>query len=376
MQVALLKLGSSVSVGSDIDSLNFSAQTLKKNLDATLALLEERLYRPKFTAEAFARIKKQTLESFKNRKSQPALVATEVFAKINYGAGHPLGVSEFGTEETVKNLTLKDVEDYYARLVTGRGATVVIVGDVGKPEIVGKLGFLKKLPATDLPLPPLPAAPAIAKTRLYLVDVPKAAQTEFRVGYVTGLKYDATGEFYRSAVMNFALGGGFNGRVNLNLREDKGYTYGARTSLTGNKYTGGFAFSSGIRADATDAALTEVLKELGNYGKDGITPDELSFTKSALGQRDALLYETPVQKAGFIRRILDYHLPADFVDQQNKILAGIGKAEIDALAAKWVKTGGVNILLVGDKAKILPGLQKFDLEIVELDADGSPVPAK
>ena len=373
-QMELLKLGSSINVGSDLDTLSFSVRSLRKNLDRTLALFEERLFRPKFTPEAFARIHQQTMEGFKSMKSQPATVATNVFAHLNYGSKNPLGVSETGTEETVRGLTLKDVEDYYARLITGRDATLVVVGDATEADIVARLDFLKKLPDRALPLPPPPAAPAIEKTRIYLVDIPRSAQTEFRVGYVTGLKYDATGEHYRGQLMNFNLGGNFNSRVNVNLREDKGWTYGARTALAGNKHTGTFAFSSSIRGDATDAALTEVLNDLGRFAREGITADELAFTQSALGQRDALLYESPVQKAAFLRRILDYNLAPTYVEEQSKILAAITKPELDALATKWVKTGGVNILLVGDKEKILPGLRKFDLEIVELDVNGEPVP--
>ncbi|MCX6955714.1 MAG: pitrilysin family protein [Verrucomicrobia bacterium] len=375
MQVELQTLGSSVSVGSDFDDINFSVQTLKKNLDQTLPLLEERLLRPKFTAAAFDRLKRQMLEGFKSRKSQPALVATEVFAKLNHGPTSILGISSSGTEETVKNLTLQDIEGYYARAITARGAKVVVVGDITQQEIVGRLGFLAKLPVREVKLPAVPAAPAIAKTRIYVVDVPKAAQTEFRVGYVTGQKYDATGDYYRAMLMNYPLGAAFSSRVNLNLREDKAWTYGARTAFSASKYSGTFAFSSGIKADATGGALTEVLKELNHYAQGGITAEELAFTKSALGQRDALLYETPLQKAGFIRRILDYDLPADFVDTQNKILATIDKAEIDRIAAKWIQTKAINILLVGDKAKILPAVKDFGYDIVELTPDGAPVSA-
>ena len=373
MQQLLQTLGSSVSVGSDFDDINFSVQTLKKNLDKTLPLLEERLLRPKFTATAFDRLKRQTLEGFKSRKAQPALVATEVFAKINHGPANILGVSPAGTEETVKNLTLADVEDYHARFLTARGAKLVVVGDITQADLTGRLGFLAKLPGRDVKLPPVPAAPAISKTRLYIVDVPKAAQTEFRVGYVTGLTYDATGEFYRAGLMNYILGGAFNSRLNLNLREDKAWTYGARSGFTGSKYSGSFTFSSGIRVDATGGALTEILKELNAYAQQGITAEELAFTQSALGQRDALLYETPLQKAGFIRRIMDYNLPADYTDTQNKILATMQKSEIDRVAAKRIKTDAVNLLLVGDKSKILPAVQHFGFEIIELTPEGTPV---
>lgn len=372
-QSELQKLGSSIGVGAGFDDVTVTVQSLKKNLAKTMALVEERLLRPKFSAKAFDRIKKQTMEGFKMRKAQPAAVASEVFARVNYGAGNILGISAIGTEETVRGLTLKDVEDYYAKSLTRRGARLAVVGDVTKEEIAAKLQFLAKMPDREIKLPAPPEAPKVEKTRIYFVDVPRAAQTEFRVGYVTGLKYDATGEYYRAGLANYALGGMFSSRLNLNLREDKAWTYGARSGFSGDKYTGVFAFSSGIRSDATAQALGEVLKELGNYAQSGPTAEELAFTKKAIGQRDALDYETPAQKAGFIMRILEHNLDADFVEQQNRILAGIDEKTMDPLAAKWFKTNAVNIVLVGDKAKVLPELQQSGFEITELDADGAPI---
>ena len=214
------------------------------------------------------------------------------------------------------------------------------------------------------------------ESKIFLVDIPKAAQTEFRVGYATNLKYDATGEYYKAGLMNFALGGGFNGRLNIDLREEKGWTYGARSSFNGDKYSGEFEFSSGIRADATDSALAETIKILKDYSSNGVTDSEMVFMKSAIGQRDALRYETGFQKAGFIRNILEYNLPADYADQQNKIMKGITQNDINALAKKWVNPNKLNMLLVGDKAKILPGLQKLGYKIIELDVDGKPVEKK
>jgi zinc protease len=369
MQAELQKIGSSVSVSSSFDEITFRIQTLKKHLDKTLSLFEERLLNPSFTQSAFDRIQKQSIEGFKQSKSQPAAIASNVFDMMNYGTSI-LGLSPAGTEYTVKNLTLKDVEDYYANNMTSKNARLVVVGDVTEKEILGKLDFLKKLPTKEIKLPTIPATPAVDKTRVYLVDVPKAAQTEFRVGSVTGLKYDATGEFYRASLANYALGGAFNSRINLNLREDKGWTYGARSGFSGDQYSGTFTFSSGIRANATDSALVEVMKELNDYSKKGITDEEIKFMKSALGQRDALLYETGFQKAGFIGRILEYDLPANYVDTQNKILANITKKEIDQVASKWIKPATSNILLVGDKVKILPGLEKLGYEIIELDVNG------
>ena len=260
--------------------------------------------------------------------------------------------------------------------MTSQDAEVVVVGDITEDEILPRLSFLNNLPNKKITIPTIATTPVVEKTKIYLVDVPKSAQTEFRVGYVTGMKYDASGEYYKTGLMNYALGGAFNSRLNLNLREDKGWTYGARSNFNSDKQTGDFEFSSGIRGNATDSALIEIMRELKDYAGKGITDEEIAFMKSAIGQRDALRYETGVQKAVFIGNILDNNLPADFVDQQNNIIKNITKADIDALSKKWINADKMNILVVGDKAKILPGLEKLGYEIIELDVDGKKMEKK
>jgi zinc protease len=372
----LQKIGSSINVGSGLDAIEINVQTLKKNLDKTLELLQERLFAPNFQAEAFSRMKNQALEGVKQSKSQPATVASAVFAKLNYGPTHIMAIPEGGTEATIPNITLEDIQHYYDNYMTSVGTKVVVVGDVKQQEILPKLSFLNKLPAKKINLPKIDPAPKVDKTKVYLVDIPKAAQTEFRVGYATGLKYDATGDYYKSYLTNFPLGGAFNSRVNLNLREDKGWTYGARSGFSGDEYTGEFSFSSGIKADATDSALVEVMKEIKDYVTNGPSNQEVDFMKNAVGQRDALAYETGIQKANFIRRILDYNLPADYVAQQNKILKNMTAGQMKAMAQKYLKPEKMNILLVADKQRVLDKVKKLGYEIVELDADGNPVSAK
>lgn len=377
MAVELQKLGSNVNTGSNVDGITFNIQCLKKNLDRTMQLVEEKMLNPKFTESAFTRIQKQRLESIKQSKADPSAVADLVFAKVNYGANNILSMSEGGTESTIKNMKLQDVESYYNNYMTSKGVKVVVVGDVKQEEVLPKLAFLNKLPNKKIDMPSVNGlASVVDKTKVYMVDIPKAAQSEFRVGYATGLKYDATGDYYRSILMNYPLGGDFNSRLNLNLREDKGWTYGARSSFSADEYSGDFEFSSGIRADATDSALAEVMKELVNFRENGITEAELKFMKNSLGQRDARSYETGFQKANFIGRILNYNLPANYVDQQNKILAKLTREEVGAMAKKMLDPAKMNILLVGDKAKILEGVKKLGYPIIELDADGKPIEKK
>jgi zinc protease len=376
MSLELAKLGSSINVSTSEDATIFSVQTLKKNLARTLQLLEERMLRPQFTEENFNRNKNQLTESIRNAKSQPALIASQVYNKVNYGSSNLWSLPLQGTMETIKNITLDDIKQYYNNYISSADARVVIVGDVKEIEILPKLAFLNQLPNKPVTLPTIPAKGVdVAKTKIYLVDVPNAAQTEFRVGYVTGTPYDATGNHYRALLTNYPLGGAFNSRLNLNLREDKGWTYGARSGFDANKYTGTFTFSSGIRANATDSALVEVMRELKDYATNGVKPDEINFMVNSIGQSDARNYETGVQKALFIGRILEYNLPADFVKQQSEIRKNITKNEMDTIIRKNLNTDKMNIVLVGDKKAILPGLQKLGYEIVELDADGNPVKA-
>ena len=374
---ALQSLGSSISIVSNTDDVTYTVQALKKNFGKTLAILKERLYQPQFKQDAFDRLKQQALQSLKAAKGQPATIANSVFAKLNYGANNILGISEDGTEETVKNITLQDIENYYNNYMTSQGAKVVVVGDIKQQEVLSQLDFLNQLPNKKINLvKPSNLATHVDKTKVFLVDVPKGAQTEFRVGYATGLKYDATGDYYKSFLANFPLGGGFNSRLNMNLREEKGWTYGASSRFIGDDNTGEFRFSSGIRADATDSALAEVMREMNDYVQNGPTDEELTFMKGAVGQSDALRYETGPQKAMFIRRILDYNLPGNYTELQTKILNGMSKSEMQAFAKKYLHPEKINILLVGDKARVLEGVKKLGYEVVELDSDGNKVDGK
>lgn len=374
MGVAMQKLGSTVFINSDVNNFFVSIQALKENVAQTLALVEERLLNPKFTDAAFNRIKKQRLDFFRLAKSNPDQVADVAFAKLNYGHNHILGINQSGTEQTIAGITRQDIEDYYNNNFTVNGAKIVIVGDVKQEDILPRLRFLDKLPAKKVMLPELPQAKNDASTQVYLVDIPKSAQTAFRIGYATNLKYDYAGDFNKARLMNYPLGGDFNSRLNLNLREDKGWTYGAVSGFSGDEISGDFQFSSGIRSDATDSALVEIMKEIKNYFYNGITEEELKFMKNSIGQRDALSYETGFQKANFMSRILDYNLPANYAEIQNKQLASITKKQIDEIIKKYLKPDNMNILLAGDKTKIYEAVKKLGYKITELDTEGNVIP--
>lgn len=372
--VALDKLGSNINVYTTDDATVVNVQSLKKNLDKTLQLLEERLLRPKFTQEAFDLNKKRNIESIKNAMNRPNYVASTIYPKILYGADNVLGWPATGTVQTLSNIELKDVENYYANNFSRNEAEIIVVGDVTKDDILPKLSFLQQMPDKLVKLPNVKTTQQVGKTKVYFVNVPNAAQTEFRVGYVTNLKYDALGDYFKAGVMNYPLGGAFNSRLNLHLREEKGWTYGAHGSFDGDKYTGVYSFSAGIKADATDSALADVMNIIKDFKSKGVSKEELDFTRKSMGQSDARKYEAAFQKAGFLSRILDYNLPATYTKEQNALLEKLSQGEINGLASKYAPDPSkVNIVLVGDKAKVWDKLKKLGYDMVELDKDGNPV---
>lgn len=373
MDNALDKLGSSISFDAGTDGMNVYISALKKNLDKTLELFQERLYHPKFTAEDFERIKKQQLESIKVQSTQPRVVAENIYNKTLYGQKHIKAIPVYGTTETVNAITLDDVKAFYAANFSPSVTSLVVVGDVEQAVIEPKLAFLNTWPKKDVAMPKLAKGSAIEKTKLYLVDIPKAAQSEIRVGYVTDLTYNPVGDYYKATLANYPLGGAFNSRINLNLREDKGWTYGARTYFDSDEYDGTFTFSSGVKASASDSAVAEVMKEITSYHAKGIMDNELTFLKSSIGQRDALSYETGFQKARFLSRIVQYNLSPTYVEDQTKMLTTISPADINALAQKYMDPTKMNIVVVGDKEKIKAGIDKLGYEVIELDSKGEVV---
>jgi zinc protease len=376
MTSELEKLGSSISINAGAEGITVSVQSLVKNLDATLALLEQRLLHPRFAEDDFERLKKQQLEGIANQATQPTAIANNVYNKLLYGQNDIRSIGTIGNETTVKNIALADVKRFYQENFSPSVTNLVVVGDVGQKDILPKLTFLNQWQPREVVIPEPKTGPAIDKTRIYLVDKEQAPQSEIRIGYLTEVPFDATGQYYRLGLMNYLLGGNFNSRINLNLREDKGYTYGARSGFTSTKTPGPFTANAGVKATATDSSVVEFIKEIQQYREMGVTADELAFLKSSIGQSDARNYETPFQKAGFLNQIIEYNLDKTFVDERNRILQALKKEEVDALAKKALPAEKMLILVVGDKQLVKPGLEKLGYEVVELDKDGNRVVAQ
>jgi zinc protease len=360
-------------VFSGADNTTVYVQTLTKNMPATMALLEQRLLHPRFDPADFDRIKKQTLQGIANQVTQPVVIANNAYNKLLYGPNDIMGVPSNGTTASVTSITLDDVKQFYQQNYAPNVSYLTVVGDVDQAAAEQPLAFLKAWPQKNVTLPTAPVAQAQPdKTKIYFINKDGAAQSEIRVGYLTSLPYDATGDYYRAYLSNYLLGGAFNSRINLNLREDKGYTYGANSSYRSTRFAGPYTAQAGVRADATAASVKEFMKEINNY-RTGISDEELTFLQSSVGQSDALRYETGQQKAGFLSRLVEYDLKPDYVTQQADILKNLKKEDVTASVQKYLPGDKMYIVVVGDRAKSFPGLSELGYDVVELDVNGMPV---
>jgi len=364
MSNALEKLGSQVSIYADKTHTNVYVSTLTKNLDATLKLVEEKLFRPAFNADDFERNKKQIIQNIQHSMKDAGYLASNTYSKLLYG-DNIAALPSSGTLNSIEAITLDDVETFYKANFKPQGAQVIIVSDLSEADVEPKVksalaNWQGKGQSFDVDF----TEPNVQTNVIYLVDKPGAPQSEIRIGK-RDMVEDITGEFFKANLMNFALGGTFNSRINLNLREDKGYTYGARSRFWGDKTSGGFTASAAVRADSTAASITEFTNELNNYAQNGVTDEELMFMRKAINQKDALKYETPNAKLGFLAQILEFDLEPNFVKERNKIVSTISKEEINALAKKHLNAKDMIYLVVGDAKTLRPELEKLGMKVVD-----------
>lgn len=365
----LERIGASVSISTGQYQTKVTVNTLSKHLDKAMSLMMERTLRPAFTEEDFDRIKSQTIEGLMASRKTPQGLAGRAIESVLYGATHPLSYPMAGIPSTVEAITLEDVKAYYKAHFPAHLNGVTVSSSLPQAAIISALQGFASLDVTEAYRIPIENLPEIKGRTLYLVNKEGAAQSSLRTAQPS-IKYDALGDYYKAGLANFNLGGTFNSRINLNLREDKGYTYGARSGFDGSKEFGSFRVSSEVNKDATAASITEVLNELESFAAEGMTEEEYDYMRSAIGQRDALQYETPGRKLGLLGTIMRYDLPLNYRTQQNNILKETDREVLNALANKLIQPENMAIVIVGDEATIREELEGLGIPIKLLDEDG------
>ena len=361
MSLELQKLGSNVRVNSGNEYIDIFISSVSKNLDATIDLVLEKLTKPAFNDLDFNRLKGQTIQGIQNARKDANALAGEGWSKLLYG-NSIAGLSTRGTLSSVGALTQDDVRSFYADYIKPAGGQLIVVSDLTQAQIKKSLKSLEAWTGQPKSFGSTFAEVKFDPNTIYLVNKDAAAQSVIRIGQ-RSITRDFTGEFFKAGLMNFNLGGAFNSRINLNLREDKGYTYGARSGFSGSNFNGSFSAGASVRADATDESFTEFKKEIANYQANGMTADELAFMRNAIGQRDARSYETPNQKLRFMANILEYKLPKNFTKVQADIIQNSTLEEFNALAKKHLDFDNMAKMVVGDAATLKPEFEALGYKI-------------
>jgi zinc protease len=379
LEEAIDELGANIRMSTARESITIRANCLASKFEPVYALVEEILLEPRWDETEFDRIKRETIENINRRDARPNTIATNVFNKLLYGSGHILSNSTLGTPESVEAISIEDLKKFYEGNFSPTVAHVSIVGDVTQEKAINTFAsFEDKWSAREVAFPEYPTPPARAKTQLYFVDVPKAKQSEIRVGHLALGFGDS--DYYPAVVMNYKLGGSFNSNLNMILREEKGYTYGARSQFNGSLHAGPFVASSAVKSNTTFESMEIFKDEIAGY-REGIAAEDLNFTKNALIKSNARRFETLGALIGMLNQIATYDLPTDYIKQRESVVQGMTLDEHRQLARKHIRPDGMIYLVVGDAETQLGPLRRLGLGQPILlnktgDPAGSPMTAK
>ncbi|WP_081967906.1 M16 family metallopeptidase [Colwellia psychrerythraea] len=358
-------LGSNISIGAGGRNTYIKVNSLVKNLDATLALMNEMMFKPAFNEDDFNRVKNQLIQGLQQGNKDARTLASRALKQVTYGKDNRFGLADSGTIATVSAITLEDIKSFYQAYFSPAKASLVVVGDIDKADFLSKLWPLKAWQGKDYNVHGDYLFPDVTPSKLYFVDLPNASQSVIKLSR-RAMTYDATGEHFKATLMNYPLGSAFNSRINLNLREDKGYTYGASSYFSAGKTLGRFSAGASVKKEHTYDAMVEIEKELENYQLHGLTTEEVTFMRQAISQNEALSFETPSQKSGFLRQLLQFHLPTNYGEKQSEIIHNISLEQLNAIAAKELAKP-MQWIVVGDGQVVRPQLKALNIEVVELE---------
>ena len=373
---ALDFLGAALSASSGVDSAAVRLRAPVAKLADALPIMADVALRPTFPAEELERLRKERLTSLLQSRDSPETIVGLAFSRVVYGPSHRYGTAFMGTADTIKAFTPEMLRAFYQSAYRPDSSTLLVVGDVRAatvlPMLESQFGSWR---ANGTPPPRTPPTPPPPRTRreIYLVDKPGAPQTQIRIGGVGVPR--STPDFFPIQVMNTILGGAFTSRLNLNLREKHGYTYGARTNISYRRGPGPLAAGAGVFTAKTDSSITEFLNELKEIrGPRPLTPEETEAARNAIVRGYPRRFETIDATIGVLADLALYNLPDSEI---GNFLSQIGKVkpeDVTRVASKYLVPEQLAVVVVGDLAKVRAGIEALHLgPITVLDADGKPV---
>ncbi len=367
---ALQALATDYGVSVDVDSITLRMNMIADNLDESLALLADIVRRPQLSEAEFERRKAQRMADAISGEANPQVGFGVALRQALFGSGYG-GHLSGGTRDTLAGLTLDDVKGHYQAAIAASGASFVVAGGVEKEAVAAALqrhfGDWSGEPAAKR----RPVAPAPARRSLYIVDYPGAAQSV--MGVVRRAPGAGAEDLVRAEVFNRAFGGQFTSRINMNLREDKGYTYGASSFFRRHREAGFFLIVGSVRTDVTRASIDEVMKELEQVGSTRpITEQEWRRTIGG----ELLGYPNGFEQIGSVARrfgdIPRLGRPLDWFERWPARVEAVTLPQTNQVASTYGKPGDYDVVISGDEAKVLPTLEGVELAVVKLDPRGRP----
>lgn len=351
------------------------AQTLSKYFDRVFEMFADAITNPLITEEEFATQKERYLEALKNNKRDVATVSRQVSSGLLYGLKHPFG--EFATEESAASISYRDAVEYYQTFFSPENAYLVVVGDVekSKVEALTKVFFSnwtnKKVPNISYSDPV-----DVPVTQINFVDMPNAVQSNIVVQNVVHLKMNHP-DYFPVLVANNILGGDFNSLLNMNLREDKGYTYGARSVIGADKYVSRFYATASVRNAVTDSAVVEFIKEIKNIRENLVSNDQLILAKAKITGDFVRALERPETIANYALNIETQNLPKNFYEDYLKKINAVTAQDIQRVANTYFKADNLRIVVTGKGSEILENIKKITINgkpvtITYYDVYGNP----
>ncbi len=350
------------------------ASSLTKHTAKLLDLMSDVLYNPAFAPEEFEKLKTQTLSGLAAAKDDPNAIAGNVRNALRYGKQHPYGL--FTTEKTVGAITMDDIKGYYNTYFKPNNAYLIIVGDIDlKTARSAAEKYFAKWAKGDVKNPTYTQPNAPSKTYVALVDRPASVQSVINITYPVDLK-PGTQDAIKARVTNQILGVGFSARLNQNLREKNGFTYGAGSQLNPDNLIGSFNASASVRNEVTDSSVHEFLAELKRIVNESVTEKELILAKAEISGAFGRSLESPQTIANFALNTAKYNLPKDYYNNYLKYIDAITLADVQATAKKFIRPDNAHIVVVGKGTDVADKLKKFG-EVKYFDIYGeSYVPTK
>jgi zinc protease len=358
-------LGADLAATSTTDSSAVRLHVPVARLADALPIMADVALRPSFPKDELERQRQERLTSLLQGRDDPPTISSVAFSRILYGKAHRYGTPQFGTAETIKTFTTDDLRAFYKSAFRPENATLLAVGDVTADKVMplfeknfgawkaSGAAAAEKLPAVEQP----------AARQIYLIDKPGSPQSQIRIGWIGVPR--STPDFFPIQVLNTILGGSFSSRLNMNLREQHGYTYGASSTFDMRGSAGPFFAAAGVQTDKTSEALKEFFNELDAI----LTPvpaDELARAKNYVALRFPGAFETTGDISRRLEDALVYHLPDDYFSKYVQNIQAVTAADVQRVAQKYIQPGKLAVVVVGDQKLVEPGIRALNLGPIKM----------